>query len=434
MIGWSSTADALRSDSRMCPRSNIAVTTSANRNSPVIVKRGGEIILARPLWIMVLQAMKNSSSSEIAKNDAAEIATCLANGAWAAAYVLAGGALERVLVAYFATGPQSSPLAVGDLADACRHDERLMKHAADIATVLWGCRDVVGPDSAVRIDPGAMRISAAQAVCVFERVRKITAGHQRQPMSADQIAIRACNSDIDDASIRDLVMAAGAKELRRLLLSVIPADARTLFSIGDPNVAELLARLRNLFDMAFCLADEEIKNAVVTKFLAAIDDQGAAISVAQQAFFRPKYLQYFDGPARKRMLCHLLGRLQRELSSPPLDLIDGIEEFLFDDDDVLVWLQAAVIASLVGPAEKVRATREYAKRAYRAIGPVQRRIIEEKHAAVLRDCEREGNHGLAHLLRNLLDDWAETPAGIDQSGGQVHGRSQGSRDQVHCDH
>jgi hypothetical protein len=74
-----------------------------------------------------------------------------------------------------------------------------------------------------------------------------------------------------------------------------------------------------------------------------------------------------------------------------------------------VWLQAVVIASLAAPAERAGAIRKYAKRAYSGMGPAQKRIIAEKHAAVLRDCDREGNHGLGRLLRNLQDEWAMVP-------------------------
>jgi hypothetical protein len=108
------------------------------------------------------------------------------------------------------------------------------------------------------------------------------------------------------------------------------------------------------------------------------------------------------------------------MSLPALHLVDGLGEFLFDRDDLLAWLRTVVIACLAAaPGDTATEIRDYAKRAYRSLGPEQKWIIAKKQKAVFRDCERDGNPELGRLLRNLQDDWAVPSATSTRADAQV---------------
>jgi hypothetical protein len=366
---------------------------------------------------MMLASIRNVLVDEVVRNEAAEIETCFASGAWKAAYVLAGSALEQILVAHFRRPTGSVPAAAwvnrGDLMAACRHDRRLVKHEVEIAQILRGYRNMIRPHIAVRTERGATRSTAAHAMAVLQKISSTLAANGaqlKQPRTAEEIVMIAVQPDITDLKLHQLIVVAVPNEVQRLLLVVIPAQTSALTLHADSTSADGLVRLRNCFDLAFCFADEDIKHAVVEAFLAALDEPGAQGLVIQSALFRPKYLLYFDSAGQKRMFRHLLTRLQNEMSLPALLLVDGLEEFLFDDDDLLVWLKAVVIACLAAPAETANATRDYARRVYGELGPEQQRIIAEKQAAVIGDCEREGNHGLGYLLRTLQENWNNSSA------------------------
>lgn len=108
------------------------------------------------------------------------------------------------------------------------------------------------------------------------------------------------------------------------------------------------------------------------------------------------------------------------MSLPALHLVDGLEEFLFDRDDLLAWLRTVVIACLAAaPGDTATEIRDYAKRAYRSLGPEQKWIIAKKQKAVFLDCERDGNPELGRLLRRLQDDWAVPSATSTRADAQV---------------
>ncbi|MGZ4832072.1 MAG: hypothetical protein ACXVZQ_04045 [Terriglobales bacterium] len=367
--------------------------------------------------------MDNVLVDEVNRKDAAEIETCFASGAWKAAYVLAGSALERNLVAHFLTRTglvqARASMTLPDLIDACREDQRLVKHEPEIAEILRGYRNMIQPHFAANFEPHATRSTAAHAMAVLKKIISIIAANVPQPQqsqTAESIAFVAIESDIDDIKLHQLILAADPSEVKRLLLNVIPERACTLLSRDGALFTDPMVRLRSLFDLAFCFADEDIKRAVVKAFMAVLEEQHPKLLVIGTALFRPKYLLYFDGAERKRMLLHLLARLQNEMSLPALQLVDGLEEFLLDSEDLLAWLRTVVIACLAAPAETASAIRDYAKRAYGALSQEQRRIIDDKQAAVIRDCEGEGKHGLGRLLLRLQDDWAVQSANPAKAG------------------
>ena len=136
--------------------------------------------------------------------------------------------------------------------------------------------------------------------------------------------------------------------------------------------------------------------------------------------FRPKYLQYLERYDRKRMLRHLLSRLQSEMSLPALHSVDGLEEFVSDTDDILVWLPTLVIACLAAPADSSAEIRDYARRAYGRFPAKQKRAIVEKQEAVFLDCERDGNPELGGLLRRLQEQWCVPPANSTPAFGRAN--------------
>jgi hypothetical protein len=115
------------------------------------------------------------------------------------------------------------------------------------------------------------------------------------------------------------------------------------------------------------------------------------------------------------MLRHLLGRLQNEMSLPALQLVDGLEEFVPDTDDLLSWLRTMVIACLAAPGESGTEIREYARRAYGSFSKAQKQVIAEKQEAVFQDCERDGHSELGRMLRRLQEDWSVPPANSTQT-------------------
>jgi hypothetical protein len=191
-----------------------------------------------------------------------------------------------------------------------------------------------------------------------------------------------------------------------MLCSVIPERTRFLILLAEPSISGIIERMRNLFDLAFCLGDEELKRSVAHAFVEALDDEEKNGILFESVLFRPKYLHYLEKPTCKRMLRHLLARLQNEMSVPALQLVDGLEEFLFDSDDLLAWLRTLVVTSLAAPCDSGTEIRDYARRAYGSLSANQKRIVVEKQTAVFLDCERDGNAELGGMLRRLQDDWS----------------------------
>jgi len=246
---------------------------------------------------------------------------------------------------------------------------------------------------------------------VFSKIAR----RHRYPKNAEDIVLFALEPGVDDVRLEQAVLAADRDEVKRMLRAVIPERTCFLVFLKNPSLAEIIERLRNLFDLAFCLTDEELKRSVANRFVEALDDENKNSIVVETALFRPKYLQYLEKNARKRMLRHLLARLQNEMSLTALQLVDGLEEFVFDTDDLLAWLRTLVIACLVAPADSGTEIRNYARRAYGRFPPTEKRAIVEKQEAVFQDCEREGNPELGRMLRRLQEDWSVPPANSTQA-------------------
>jgi hypothetical protein len=220
---------------------------------------------------------------------------------------------------------------------------------------------------------------------------------------------------VKDARLERAVLAADRDELRRMLRAVIPERICLLVSLANPSMAGIIDRLRDLFDLAFCLADEETKRSVAKRFLEGLDAEDESAFAIETALFRPRYLHYLDRDDCKRMLRHLLARLQNEMSRPALRLVDGLEEFVFDTDDILAWLRSVVIACLAAPGDSGTEIRDYARRAYGRFPAKQKRAIVEKQEAVFQDCERDGNLELGSMLRRLQEGWSVPPANSAQA-------------------
>ena len=250
----------------------------------------------------------------------------------------------------------------------------------------------------------------ATVTALFDKIARLGL----HPRTAEDIVLFAFEPGIDDAGLERAVLAAGRDELKRMLLAVVPERICLLVYLADPSAAEIIDRLRNLFDLAFCLSDEEVKRSVARRFVEALDEDESAL-VIETALFRAKYLQYLERDACKRMLRHLLARLQNEMSRPALRLVDGLEEFVFDTDDLLAWLRTLVIACLAAPRDAGTEIRDYARRAYRRFPAKQKRAIVEKQEAVFQDCERDGNPELGRMLRRLQEDWSVPSADSPQA-------------------
>jgi hypothetical protein len=257
----------------------------------------------------------------------------------------------------------------------------------------------------------AGRRRPATVTAVFDKM----ASRYRHPRTAEDIVLFAFEPGIDDAGIERVVLAADNDELKRMLLAVIPDRACLLVVLATPSLAENIDRLRNLFDLAFCLSDEKVKRSVARRFVEALDDEDESALVIETALFRAKYLQYLERDACKRMLRHVLARLQNEMSRPALQLVDGLEEFVVDTDDILAWLRTLVIACLAAPGDSGTEIRDYARRAYGRFPAKQKRAIVEKQEAVFQDCERDGNPELGHMLRRLQEDWSVPSADSTQA-------------------
>lgn len=258
-----------------------------------------------------------------------------------------------------------------------------------------------------------VRTGQGRRVIVSTVLAKI-AGY-RHPRTAEDIVLFALEPGIDDGKLEHAVLAAGRDEVKRMLVAVIPERIGFLVFLANPTLAEITNRLRNLFDLAFCLADGELKRAIAKRFVEALDEQDKNALVIETALFRPKYLEYLERSACKRMVRHVLARLQNEMSLPALHLVDGLEEFICDPDDILAWLRTLVIACLAAPGDSGAEIREYARRAYCGLPAKQKRAIVEKQEAVFQDCERDGNPELGRLLRRLQEDWSVPPANSTQA-------------------
>jgi hypothetical protein len=244
-----------------------------------------------------------------------------------------------------------------------------------------------------------------------------TAGRHRQPRTAEDIVLFALEPGADDVMLEQALHAAGRDEVRRMLRAVIPEHTCYLVFLAKDSVAETVGRLRNLFDLAFCLTDEEGKRSIANWFVEALDNQDKNALVIETALCRPKYLRYLERSACRRMFRHLLTRLQNEMSLPALQLVDGLEEFFVDSDDILAWLRTLVIACLAAPGESRTEIRDYARRAYGSFSATQKRAIVEKQEAVFQDCEREGNSELGCMLRRLQENWSLPPPNPNQACG-----------------
>lgn len=242
-----------------------------------------------------------------------------------------------------------------------------------------------------------------------------TARREQLPRTAEDIVLFALEPGIDRAKLEQAVLEADRDELSRMLSTVIPDRVCFLVFLAEPFVGEIIDRLRDLFDLTFCLTDEELKRSVAKRFVEALDDEDKNTVVIETALFRPKYLQYLEKSPCTRMLRHVLARLQNEMSLPALKLVDGLEEFVLDAEDILAWLRTLVIACLAAPGDSSTEIRDYARRAYCSLSAKQKRAILEKQESVFQDCERDGNPELGGMLRRLQEEWSVPPAHSTQA-------------------
>lgn len=279
--------------------------------------------------------------------DQAELLACVAAKSWKAVHVLAGSIIEAVLLDYLvASEYQKSPLEdllkmdLHKAIDACLAEGVLTSKTAQLSVVVKDYRNLIHPGRSVRLSEKVDENSAKVAQSLVEMIVAEVAKSKSEKYgnTAEQLAAKVVVDPSAVGILDHLLDGMKELEIERLLLKVIP-DQHFFLLNEEPVPDDSLEALRHCYRAALRKAGYETKKKVTEKHVKVLKEEGEAKVVAYiDAFVRVSDLITAQYDEREIIKDHLLSRLGRGVTGPLLEALEGIGQFLMNDDlSLFLW-------------------------------------------------------------------------------------------------
>jgi len=273
--------------------------------------------------------------------DQAELLVSFGAKAWKAVHVLAGSIIEAVLLDYLiASEYQNRPPAdllkmdLHQAITASQVEGVLTGKTAQLSVVVKDYRNLIHPGRSVRLSETVDENSASVAKALVEMIVAEVAKKKSEKYgnTAEQLAAKMVADPSAVGILDHLLEGMKELELERLLLKVIPE--RYFFLVNQEPVPEdSLDALRQCFRRTFAMAPFNIKKKVNEKLVRVLKKEGEALVLGYvDAFVRAVDLLPAEYQERKIVKDHLLSRLGRGVTEPLLEAMDGIGNFLTNED------------------------------------------------------------------------------------------------------
>src|SRR5260370_19329130 len=273
------------------------------------------------------------------EKDYQELMLSLQNGAWKAAYILAGSIIEAILIDYLlATGYQHTDPLTMPLADAisvCRENGILSEKTEYIAYMIKSYRNLIHPDRAVRlseiVEEGSAKVAQALVDIIVKEV--LEAKKKLYGYTAEQIVSKIIKDSSTNAVLPYLLKNTSEFEKKRLLLEVIPQKYIDYLEKTEHGVSNSLSALSKSFYIMFNAANDQVKKDVVQNFVKIIKDEKAyQLYVYRNQFFKGHFLAYLSNEDAKIVKKCLFSVLENQITKTTLKALSGICHFIHIED------------------------------------------------------------------------------------------------------
>ena len=279
--------------------------------------------------------------------DQAELVRCLEGRAWKAVHVLAGSITEAILLDYLiATEYQKRPaedllkMNLHEAIAACRAEGVLSERTVQLSVVIKDYRNLIHPGRAVRLQDKVDEQSAKVAHALVEMIVAEVAKRKAEKYgnnTAETLAAKVAADPSAVGILDHLLEGMKQQEVERLLLKVVPERHPLLNQEHPPEKS--LAALRECYRRAFRKAGWETRKKALENLVRILKEENEAVVLAHvDAFCQADDLLQAEYQERKIVKDHLVSRLERGVTEPLLEAVEGIGHFLETQDVVpFIW-------------------------------------------------------------------------------------------------
>jgi hypothetical protein len=273
------------------------------------------------------------------ERDYQELMLSLQNGAWKAAYILAGSIIEAVLIDYLlAVGYQSADpleMTMDSAIRACSEMEALSEKTEYMVYMVNAYKNYIHPVKAVRlkgsIEEGNAKVSQALVEIVVREISE--AKKEKYGYTAEQIVNKIMKDSSINAVLPYLLKNTSELEKKRLLLDVIPQKYLDCLEKTEHGVSNKLAAFSKSFYILFNAVSDQTKKDVVQNFVKIIRDEKAyKLYVHQNQFFKGHFLAYLKPEDARIVKKHLFSVLEGQINKMLLKALEGIGQFIQIED------------------------------------------------------------------------------------------------------
>ncbi len=273
-----------------------------------------------------------------------EVDVCFEHGAWKSVHVLVGSIIEALLVDFLMSsghkttgGDDILKFDLGKLIDMCKNLGVLTEKTKELSIAVKSYRNLIHPGRLIRLKEKADRNSATVAQALLAMI--IEAISQRKTeqygYTAEQILSKIEKDPSCVSILGHLLRDTKEHEVERLLLRLIPERYFMLQTseFFDFDEASTIERLAKCFRLAFDAANDEIKARVTQKFVLIVKEaEHQTVFTYEDQFFRASDLCYVSESDRSMIKKHLLSRLADKRTVPLITALDGIEQFILENE------------------------------------------------------------------------------------------------------
>jgi len=347
------------------------------------------------------------------ESDYGELQRCKEAKAWKAVHVLAGSIIEAVLVDYLVATSyhESDPLRMdlAHLISVCAAEDILSEKAANLAEAVKSYRNLIHPGRVVRLRETVDENGATIAQALVEIVVDEVSARRRESYgyTAEQVVSKLRRDPSASAILAHLLKEVQPTELKRLLLRVIPQEYFLVAEEGppfEPPDFGALSSLRQCFRLALELVNDEVKKEATSKYVSVLKEEpGPYVRRYEEAFFRASDLRWVSTDAVALVKQHLLARLKSSASLEFLEVIEGLGEFLDENDASEFANSIPRLLTRSGDTRLGIATRKYVENEYWDMEDGVRNILTSRLEVWIAFLDGKGQHEDAEKVRGLRD-------------------------------
>ncbi|HET7152249.1 MAG TPA: hypothetical protein VFJ29_00655 [Candidatus Kapabacteria bacterium] len=273
--------------------------------------------------------------------DYKELQNAIETQSWKSAIVIAGSIIEAILIDYLVSeNHDTDPLRMEfvEVIRICKQRNLLTERSEQLSHVIRNYRNLIHPGREIRlkekVDRNAAIIASTLVDMVVEEIaekRKATYGY-----TAEQIITKLEKDSSSHAIIPELLKGTKEKELKRLLIEILP---NRYFEIETPDldtyainwdyIRPIQKAFKNCFRHAFNMVSDDAKKTITKKFVTVIREENEyKVLTYETVFFRASDLEYLVSEDVSLVKQHLFSQLRNNINENLLDAINGLAPYI----------------------------------------------------------------------------------------------------------